>query len=59
MADPTDRESEFATIIKPDIRWDVVSEIRRRISRGEYETPEKLEIAVSRLLTTVELGERL
>lgn len=32
------------------IREDLVAEIRRQIAEGTYETPEKLEIALARLL---------
>ena len=34
----------------PDIRAERVAEIRAAIESGEYETPEKLDIAVGRLL---------
>jgi negative regulator of flagellin synthesis FlgM len=37
------------------IRWDRVREIRAQIAAGTYETPEKLEIALRRLLQR--LGE--
>lgn len=36
-----------------DIRYDRVAEIRAQIAAGTYETPEKLEIAVSRLLDEI------
>jgi|YNPMSStandDraft_1061717.scaffolds.fasta_scaffold161393_1 negative regulator of flagellin synthesis FlgM len=38
-----------------EIRWDRVREIRAQIAAGTYETPEKLEIALRRLLER--LGE--
>ncbi|ADV63156.1 Anti-sigma-28 factor FlgM family protein [Isosphaera pallida ATCC 43644] len=34
----------------PEIRFERVEEIRRQIAEGNYETPEKLEIALDRLL---------
>jgi negative regulator of flagellin synthesis FlgM len=34
----------------PEIRHERVEEIRRQISAGSYETPEKLELALDRLL---------
>lgn len=37
----------------PEIRGDRVSEIRAAIASGVYETPEKLDVAVDRLLEEV------
>ncbi|MGI6415552.1 MAG: flagellar biosynthesis anti-sigma factor FlgM [Thermoguttaceae bacterium] len=37
----------------PDVRQDRVNEIRTQIARGAYETSEKLEIAVGRLLDEI------
>ena len=34
----------------PAIRYERVEEVRRQIAAGEYETPEKLELALDRLL---------
>lgn len=34
----------------PDIRHEKVEEIRRQIASGTYETPEKLEMALDRLI---------
>ena len=34
----------------PEIRSELVAELRRQIEAGTYETPEKLEVAVERLL---------
>jgi negative regulator of flagellin synthesis FlgM len=34
----------------PEIRYERVEEIRQQIAAGAYETPEKLELAVERLL---------
>jgi len=34
----------------PEIRHEKVDEIRRQISAGSYESPEKLEVALDRLL---------
>jgi len=45
-------EADLASRIReiPDIRQDRVAEIRAAIESGEYETSEKLDIAVGRLL---------
>ncbi|MBN2218359.1 MAG: flagellar biosynthesis anti-sigma factor FlgM [Pirellulales bacterium] len=37
----------------PDIRQDRVDAIRRQIAEGTYETPEKLDIALDRLLDEI------
>jgi negative regulator of flagellin synthesis FlgM len=37
----------------PEIREDRVAAIRAEIARGTYETPEKLDIALSRLLDEI------
>jgi negative regulator of flagellin synthesis FlgM len=37
----------------PDIRQDRVDAIRQQIAAGTYETPEKLEIALDRLLDEI------
>jgi negative regulator of flagellin synthesis FlgM len=37
----------------PDVRADKVAELRHAIQAGTYETPEKLEIAVERLLADI------
>jgi len=34
----------------PDIRADLVARVRREIEAGTYETPERIEAAVERLL---------
>jgi negative regulator of flagellin synthesis FlgM len=34
----------------PEIRYEKVAEVRRQISAGIYETPEKLDVALDRLL---------
>lgn len=36
-----------------DIRQERVAEVRRAIEAGEYETPEKLQVAVERLLKDI------
>jgi hypothetical protein len=36
------------------IRWDLVERVRREIAAGIYETPEKLDIALSRLQERLE-----
>jgi negative regulator of flagellin synthesis FlgM len=35
----------------PEIRYEKVDEIRRQIAAGSYDAPEKLEVAVDRLLS--------
>ncbi|HXG11640.1 MAG TPA: hypothetical protein VNK04_17930 [Gemmataceae bacterium] len=35
---------------EPPIRWDLVERIRREIAAGTYDTPEKWEAALQRLL---------
>ncbi len=48
-------EAEFVSIAKdiPDIRADRVAEIRAQIQSGAYETEEKLDIALDRLLDEI------
>jgi negative regulator of flagellin synthesis FlgM len=48
-------EVEFAAAARdlPDIREDRVAAIRAEIASGAYETPEKLDIALSRLLDEI------
>jgi hypothetical protein len=38
----------------PDIRHDLVARVRRAIAAGEYDTPEKMEIALARFLQSLE-----
>ena len=37
----------------PDVRWDRVNQIRTQIAKGTYETDEKLQVAVGRLLDEI------
>jgi negative regulator of flagellin synthesis FlgM len=37
----------------PDVRVEKIASVRSAIDRGDYETPEKLEIAIDRLLATL------
>ena len=48
-------EAELAAQIRdlPEIREDRVAAIRAQIASGTYETPEKLDIALSRLLDEI------
>ena len=48
-------EAEFAAQVPdlPEIREDRVAAIRAQIASGTYETPEKLDLAVSRLLDEI------
>ncbi|NLX55941.1 MAG: flagellar biosynthesis anti-sigma factor FlgM [Planctomycetaceae bacterium] len=49
------READMVSRIRdiPDVRADRVAEIRAAIEAGTYETPEKLDIAVGRLLDEI------
>ena len=49
------READLASRIQdvPDVRADKVAEIRAKIDAGAYETDDKLDIAVSRLLDEI------
>ena len=38
----------------PAIRWDLVDRVRREIAAGDYDTPEKWQIALDRLLDRLE-----
>ena len=37
----------------PDVRWDRVNQIRAQIAEGTYETEEKMQIALGRLLDEI------
>jgi hypothetical protein len=37
----------------PEIRHDLVARVRREIAAGEYDTPEKMELALHRLLASL------
>ena len=43
----------------PHVRWELVERVRREIAEGTYETPEKSEIALARLLDRLELDQEL
>lgn len=49
------READMVSRVRdmPDIRADRVAEIRSAIEAGTYETPEKLDIALGRLLDEI------
>ncbi len=49
------READLVSRVRdlPDIRADRVAEIRAAIESGTYETPEKLDIALGRLLDEI------
>jgi len=48
---PPRREStDLVSTNDPTVRWELVQQIRREIAAGRYETPEKLECALERLL---------
>jgi negative regulator of flagellin synthesis FlgM len=48
-------EAEFVSRIRdvPDIRADRVAQVRQAIESGRYETPDKLDIAIERLLDEI------
>ena len=48
-------EAEFLSRVRemPDIHADRVAQVRQRIQAGMYETPEKLDIALDRLLDEI------
>ena len=48
-------EADFISRVRelPDIRADRVAQIREQIQSGIYETPEKLDIALERLLDEI------
>jgi len=37
----------------PDVRWDRVNQIRAQIAEGTYETDEKMQVALGRLLDEI------
>jgi negative regulator of flagellin synthesis FlgM len=42
---------------EPEIRVELVARVRREIAEGRYDTPEKLEIALERLLERMNTSE--
>ncbi len=36
--------------IREPIRWDLVRKMRIKIARGEYETPERMQAAIDRII---------
>jgi hypothetical protein len=50
----TDNESAPRNPERP-IRWQLVERVRREIEAGSYDTPEKMEIALDRLLKRLEI----
>jgi len=48
-------EADFVSRVRdlPDIRADRVAQIREQIEAGVYETPDKLDIALNRLLDEI------
>jgi hypothetical protein len=42
---------------EPEIRVELVARVRREIAEGVYETPEKLEMALARLLDRLDARE--
>jgi negative regulator of flagellin synthesis FlgM len=48
-------EADFLSQVQelPEIREDRVAEIRQQIASGRYETPEKLDLALERLLDEI------
>jgi hypothetical protein len=50
----TEEESAVATAHEPEIRHGLVARVRREIAAGVYDTPEKMEMALDRLLKDLE-----
>jgi hypothetical protein len=44
-----------ATAADPSIRHDLVARVRREIAAGTYDTPEKLDLALARMLVRCDL----
>ena len=40
----------------PSVRYELVARVRREIAAGTYDTPEKLEIALSRMMERLDLA---
>ena len=38
----------------PDVRWDTIARVREEIARGSYDTPDKWEKILDRLLMAVQ-----
>jgi hypothetical protein len=49
-----DNHTEDAAPTDQTIRWDLVERVRREIAQGTYETPEKWDVALDRLLDRLE-----
>jgi len=47
---------DYAEDTPPAIRTDLVARVRREIAEGTYDTPEKLDLALERLLDRLEGG---
>ena len=43
----------------PEVHEDKVQELREAIARGDYETPDKIEVAVDRILEELALEDQL
>lgn len=54
--EPVERKDDTGAAELPpevvDVRFDLVARVRREIAEGQYDTPEKLESAVSFLLAS-------
>ena len=47
-------EPGAVTLADSEIRHDLVARVRREIAAGEYDTPEKMELALDRLFASLE-----
>jgi hypothetical protein len=56
-ADTVTFEPADPLIARSDVRLDLVQRVREEIADGVYDTPEKLEIALGRLLDRLEPAE--
>jgi hypothetical protein len=54
IGDAVTTEDNVPQLSDPDIRADLVRRVRREIANGTYETPEKWEKALDRLLKEIE-----
>ena len=50
------RSGASATVADPAIRHDLVARVRREIAAGTYDTPEKLDAALARMLARGDLS---
>ncbi|MBY0527623.1 MAG: flagellar biosynthesis anti-sigma factor FlgM [Gemmataceae bacterium] len=54
MISHRDDASKVPSISDPDVRTDLVKRVRAQIAAGTYDTPERWEAALDRLLTRLD-----